>query len=99
VTVKRITDVNCYDTVDQFKTTGATGAGKAFGSINRFGYYNTSVEKNGKKPLPSGSDYQLPGQFGNDVKDSNVKFGPNKVYSFGVSRNSMNTMHIDDIQK
>ena len=89
--------MSCYETIDQFKSERATGAGKAFGSINRFGYYNTSVEKNGKKPLPSASSYQVPGQFGNDVRDVNTKFGPNKVYSFGVSRNSMNTIHVDDI--
>ena len=94
---KKPTNVSCYETFDQFKTTRESGAGKAFGSINRFGYYNSPDEKNGKKPLPSPSNYRIPGQFGADVKDGNVKFGPNKVYSFGVSRDDMNTIHVDDI--
>lgn len=31
------------------------------------------------------------------MKDVNVNFGPNKVFSFGVSRDSMKPLHVDDI--
>lgn len=31
------------------------------------------------------------------MADSNVKYGPNRVYTFGVSRVSMAKIHVDDI--
>ena len=98
-TIKMPNSINAYDANDFFKKERESGSGKAFGSIDRFGYYNKDKEINGKKPLPSPANYRVPGQFGSDVKDVNVKFGPNKEYSFGVSRDNMNTIHVDDIKK
>ena len=98
-TTKMPNGINAYDAKDFFKKERESGSGKAFGSIDRFGYYNKDKEINGKKPLPSPANYRVPGQFGSDVKDVNVKYGPNREYSFGVSRDNMNTIHVDDIRK
>lgn len=50
-------------------------------------------------PNPSPANYKIKGQFGDDIKDQNVHFGPNKVFTFGVSRESMKPLHVDDINK
>jgi hypothetical protein len=79
------TNVAAYEVKDVFKINRESGAGKAFGAIDRFGYYMSPRDKNGIKPNPSPANYKIPGKFGTDVAGNNVN-GPNKEYSFGVSR-------------
>jgi hypothetical protein len=55
------TNAGAYDIIDYFKMEKQSGSGKAFGSINRFGYYHSPNDKFGMKPLPSPAKYRVPG--------------------------------------
>ena len=82
--IKSPTKVGCYDVKDEFAIPKQSGSGKAFGSIDRFGYYEKpSTMRLGKAPSPD--QYKIKGSFGEDVVGGTVN-GPNKEYSFGVSR-------------
>lgn len=51
--------------------------------------------------LPSPDRYQVPGLFGSEFAKNVAKAGngKNNMYSFGVSRTEMQTLHVDDINK
>ena len=63
----------------------------------RFSYYH-SPEKEGKV-LPSPDRYAVPGLFGSEFAKNvaHVGRGKNNLYSFGVSRKDMKTIHVDDV--
>ena len=65
----------------------------------RFSYYH-SPEKEAKV-LPSPDRYTIKGFFGQEYQKNNQRLGQgkNNLYSFGVSRMNMNTLHVDDINK
>lgn len=69
---------------DLFMKNKLSGSGRAFGSSlrDRFNYYSANTAK------PSPVRYQISGHFGEDVKGKSHN-GPNKEYSFGVSREKM----------
>jgi hypothetical protein len=67
------------------------GGGRPFHHTStRFSYY-ASPEKNGK--LPSPLHYNLGNTFGKDSLKSNQQ------YSFGMGRNDMRKIFIEDIRK
>jgi len=52
--------------------------------------------------MPSPDKYNIKGQFGKDHDKydvPNVTYGPNKIYSFGVSRNEIKPIYIDHINR
>ena len=80
-----------YETTSEFEKPGAMGGGRPFfHTTTRFNYYATP-NKIGK--LPSPSTYQIKDTFGKE------SFKTNEQYIFGVGRDNMKRMFIDDIKK
>ena len=68
--------------------------GRAFHQTStRFDYYR-SPKKEAQSPHPAPGNYQIKGFFGDNPLTRN-----NRQYSFGTSRERMNKIHIDDINK
>lgn len=65
----------------------------------RFSYYHSPQKE--AKVYPSPDRYAVPGLFGSDFSKiaGHVGNGKNNMYSFGVSRMNMQTLHVDDINK
>ena len=80
-----------YEVKSEFNKPGAMGGGRPFyHTSTRFSYY-ASPTKSGK--LPSPFQYKLGDTFGARGKR------PNQQYSFGVGRNNMKKVFIEDINK
>ena len=90
---KKDTNISCYNQPTMFNKPKESGVGKAFGSTTRFNYYENKARPM-KAKSPSPSEYQIKGQFGKDV-EGGTSNGPNKEFSFGVSRTEMKKLHID----
>lgn len=80
-----------YDRKSEFDKPGEGGLGRPFyQTTTRFNYY-ASPDKSGK--LPGSASYQLGDTFGLNSRKTNEQ------YSFGVGRDNMKRMFIDDIKK
>ena len=79
-----------YEVKSEFEKSGSHGTGRPFyHTSTRFSYY-ASPQKSGK--LPSPFQYQLGDTFGAMGKR------PNQQYSFGVGRDNMRRLFIEDIK-
>ena len=80
-----------YDRKSEFDKQAEGGVGRPFyQTTQRFGYY-ASPDKSGK--LPGSASYQLGNTFGQGSRKTNEQ------YSFGVGRDNMKKLFIDDIKK
>ncbi len=81
-----------YQEKSEFDVQKAGGSGRPFfQTSSRFDYYRSpQFEK--KQPQPSPLQYKIKGTFGDDTLTSQKKF------SFGVSRDNMKKIHVDDIR-
>lgn len=100
VTAKTPTNVIHYEQRGLFRKDDLTSnEGRAFQRSMRFSYYHSPQKE--AKVLPSPDRYTINGYFGKEYVKNNLRIGQgkNNLYSFGVSRDAMKTIHIDDINK
>ena len=93
-TSKKDTTISAYPQKDYFVKPTESGRGRAFGSSSRFNYYESPGKK---EKSPSPVKYNLHSQFGDNVKGGNVN-GPQKEFTFGVGRDNMQKMFVEDIK-
>ena len=96
---KPYTDVGSYDFTSKFDVPVDSGIGKPFGAaVERFNYMAKPNAKPHKVKSPSPDKYEIKGQFGSEVQNSATNVEGQKLeFSFGVSRTSMQKIHIDQI--
>ena len=81
-----------YEAVSTFDQAPQGGSGRPFYQTStRFDYYSGSGKKKGN--LPSPLHYKIPDTFGKE------SLKPNEQFSFGVGRDNMKKMFIDNIKK
>ena len=81
-----------YETKSGFNAKTALGTGRPFyATSTRFDYYN-SAQKQKKAPHPDPLSYPIRDTFGKEAPTKNQN------YSFGVGRNYMRKIYVDDIK-
>ena len=98
---KRDINRSCYEVTQHFGVQKSSNTGRGFGSSlpNRFSYYEGKSKPIEKAQAPSPDKYVIKGQFGQDkIGGANTLYGKNQARSFGVGREEMLKLHIQDVE-